>query len=71
MFRQGYWDCIKRYIGDINYVPQKSDAYANGWMSEVMGYSDGYQRAERDMERNIRLFGKERTARYLKDVSDL
>ena len=38
MFREGYWDCVMKYIEDINYVPQKSDRYANGWMSAIAGY---------------------------------
>ena len=70
MFREGYWDCIKAYIKDINYIPQKSDRDANGWMSEIAGYNDGYIAAEKDMERNIQRFGRPRTAKYLKDVSD-
>ena len=68
MFRQGYWNCIAKYVEDINYVSKKSDSYANGWMSEIAGYSDGYAAAERDMQRNIKRFGKERTAKYLKEI---
>ncbi len=37
MYKSGYWDCIKMYISDINYIPKKSDTYADGWMSEIMG----------------------------------
>jgi hypothetical protein len=70
MFRKGYWDCISKYMEDINYVPLKSDYYACGWLSEVAGYSDGYGAAEKDMERNIKRFGKARTAEYLKEVAD-
>jgi hypothetical protein len=69
-FRSGYWDCIRRYVEDINYAPRDSDSYGNGWASEVSGYGDGYQAAERDMQRNFERFGKERTAQYLKDVDE-
>lgn len=68
MFREGYWDCIKDYMQDINYVPQKSDREANGWMSEIEGYADGYRAAEKDMNRNINHFGKARTSQFLKRV---
>lgn len=68
MFRDGYWDCIAKYHDDINYVFQKPDSYANGWMSEVAGYDDGYKAAEKDMQRNIKRFGKERSAKYLQEV---
>ncbi len=70
MFRRGYWDCIMKYMEDINYVPKNSDGYACGWMSEVAGYADGYAAAERDMNRNIKRFGKVRTAEYLKEVAE-
>src|SRR5215471_1029902 len=70
MFREGYWDCVTKYHEDVNYTLKKSDTYANGWLSEVAGYADGYIAAERDMQRNIRLFGKERTAKYLQEVWD-
>jgi hypothetical protein len=70
MFREGYWNCITKYHENINYMLKKPDTYANGWLSEVAGYADGYMAAERDMQRNIRLFGKERTAKYLRDVWD-
>jgi hypothetical protein len=70
MFRRGYWGCIKEYIQDIDYVPKKSDCYANGWLSEIAGYNDGYLAAEKDMQRNLRRFGKARTAKYLKEVWD-
>jgi hypothetical protein len=70
MFRHGYWDCIKKDIEDINYVPQESDRYANGWLSEIAGYNDGYLAAEKDMQRNIKRFGKVRTAKYLKEIAD-
>jgi hypothetical protein len=68
MFREGYWDCIMKYLEDMNYVPTKADRDANGWISEIEGYQDGYRAAERDMERNIQRFGKDRTLRYLKTV---
>jgi hypothetical protein len=68
MYRQGYWACIERYTQDINYIPKKSDAYGNGWPSEIEGYGDGYTAAEKDMARNLKLFGKERTKQYLKEV---
>ncbi len=58
MFRQGYWDCIKRYIENIDYVSQKSDAYACGWLSEVAGYSDGYTAAERDVKKTSKGSGR-------------
>lgn len=70
MYRQGYWDCVKKYIQDINYIPQKSDTYANGWMSEIQGYSDGYVAAEKDMASNLKRFGKARTAQYLQVVKE-
>ena len=70
MFRDGYWDCVTKYHEDIDYVFQKSDSYACGWMSEVAGYGDGYKAAERDMQRNIKRFGKERTATYLQEIWD-
>ena len=70
MFRQGYWDCIERYIEDINYVSKKSDSYANGWLSEIAGYGDGYVAARRDVQKNIKRFGKERTAKYLKEIGE-
>lgn len=65
MFRHGYWQCIENYTKDINYVSKESDYIANGWGSEVSGYSDGYAAAERDMQKNIKRFGKDRTAKYL------
>lgn len=68
MFRQGYWQCIRNYAGDINYVSKESDYIANGWGSEISGYSDGYSAAEMDMQKNIRRFGKDRTARYLRSI---
>ena len=70
MYKKGYWECVKTYIANINYVPKKSDTYASGWMSEILGYSDGYFAAERDMKRNFARFGKPRTAEYLKLVAD-
>ena len=71
MFRRGYWDCIMRYIEDINYVPKKSEREnAVGWLSEIVGYADGYVAAEKDMDRNIKRFGKQRTAAYLKEVEE-
>lgn len=68
MFRNGYWDCVLKYYENINYVLQKPDTYANGWMSEIAGYADGYYAAEKEMQRNLKLFGKERTAAYLKRI---
>jgi len=69
MFREGYWDCINRYVESIDYVPKASDSYANGWMSEVAGYSDGYFAAMQDVQKNIMRFGKQRTAAYLKSIA--
>jgi hypothetical protein len=65
MFRRGYWQCIENYAEDINYINKPSDFMASGWGSEVSGYADGYKAAERDMQKNIKRFGKDRTAKYL------
>ncbi len=68
MFRRGYWQCIENYAEDINYVNKPSDFIACGWGSEVSGYSEGYKSAENDMQRNIKRFGKDRTAKYLRSI---
>lgn len=68
MYRQGYWDCAKMYAKDINYIPQKSDTYASGWGSEIEGYADGYIAAEKDVNRNIKQFGRARVSPYLKEI---
>jgi hypothetical protein len=61
---------MRRYSEDIGYVPKGTDRAACGWMSEVAGYADGYVAAQQDVERNIKRFGKDRTAQYLKKVEN-
>ena len=70
-YRAGYWDCIENYAGNIDYVTTDADWDKQcGWMSQVIGWQDGYAAAERDVRRNIKRFGKDRTAEYLKNLPD-
>ena len=70
-YRAGYWDCIENYAGNIDYITTDVDWDKQcGWMSQVVGWQDGYAAAERDVRRNIKRFGKERTAKYLKELPD-
>jgi hypothetical protein len=70
-YREGYWDCIQNYIGNIEYVSTASDYDKQvGWMSQITGWQNGYSAAERDMHSNIERFGKKRTAEYLKEIAD-
>ena len=68
MYRQGYWDCIRRFMSNIRFAPKDSDRIANGWPSEVSGYKDGFLAAQSDVEFDITQFGQELTTRYLKKV---
>ena len=67
-FGRGYWSCIMNYMKDINYVSLPNDYTSSGWGSEISGFGAGYEAAEKDMQRNLKRFGKERTAQYLKYV---
>ena len=70
MYRQGYWECVRKYTENIDYQPAPSDYIASGWGSEVTGFSDGYGAANEDIQKDLRRFGKERTAVYLKEVEN-
>ena len=67
-FRNAYWQCVQNYAENINYISKPGDYIGNGWPSEVDGYYDGYKAAEKDVRRNIKEFGKDRTAKYLYKV---
>ena len=67
-YRRAYWRAIEDFVKDPDYLSSKSDYIASGWGSEVSGYQAGYIDAEKDIKKNIKYFGKEKTHEFAKQL---
>ena len=66
-FNKGYWKCIQNHVNDIDYKDTESDKIIIGHGSTIGGYSDGYEQAQKEIEKNISVFGKETTHQFIKE----
>ena len=68
-FEMGWWRCVDNYRRDIGYQSSRSDYIVSGWGQFIGGFSNGYRNAERQIRRNIKTFGPERTHAHLLDIT--
>lgn len=67
-YEEGWWDCVRLYVRDIDYITRETDRAASGWPSAVEGYADGFREAEGQIKQNIEHYGRKDAREALRRI---
>ncbi|HTH45937.1 MAG TPA: hypothetical protein VMB21_00360 [Candidatus Limnocylindria bacterium] len=66
-YERGWWTMVRRFAQDINY-DDPSPLVMGGWIEEAEGGQTGYVEARDRIEELIRVYGKPRVSKYLRQL---